>query len=359
MAIIKLNNNFIKNLINFLKYFLIKFIIIILLVILFFSLKYERINSNITINDIIPKNSIPIAFSVNDKYVYPLIVSLTSILYNSDKKTFYIFYLLLSPDLQNLNIKKILGLREKYQNCFINLIYMEEKFSKFHLIHDSVAVYYRLELSNIILNFDKIIYLDVDTLIHKDLTEFYNLDMGKNYYMGFPDHDITKYEFKGRRNFINSGVMLINLKKLREINAPKLFQDYYRRYGSLKEDEYLINAIFYDKISFLPLIYGIPDFGAGSIYTISLSHFYNEFKNFTNFTLFDLENASEHRVITHNCYEKKKWWKKKYDNLTKIGKKWLFYASKSNIFDLICRKYYQFWSYCENIKRNSKEVYIF
>ena len=259
----------------------------------------------------------------------------------------------MAPDLQNLNIKKILGLRDKYQNCFINLIYMEEKFSKYQHSHDSVAVYYRLELSNIILDFDKIIYLDVDTLIHKDLTELYNLNMGKYYYMGFPDHDITNYEFNGSRNFINSGVMLINLKKLRQVNAPKLFQEYYNNFGSLKEDEYLINAIFYDKISFLPLIYGIPDFGAGSKYTISYFHFWNEFKNFTNWTLLELENASYHRAITHNCYETKKWWKRKYNNLTGIGKKWLFYASKSNMFDNICKKYYQFRVYCEEIKKES------
>ena len=44
--------------------------------------------------------------------------------------------------------------------------------------------------------------------------------------MGFPDHDIINYEFNGKRNFINSGVMLINLKKLREVNAPKLLKDY-------------------------------------------------------------------------------------------------------------------------------------
>ena len=58
---------------------------------------------------------------------------------------------------------------------------MEKKFSKYHHSHDSVAVYYRLELSNIIQDYDKIIYLDVDTLIHQDLTKFYNLDMGKYY----------------------------------------------------------------------------------------------------------------------------------------------------------------------------------
>ena len=77
--------------------------------------------------------------------------------------------------------------------------------------------------------------------------------------------------------FFNNG----NLKKLREVNAPKLFKDYYMKYGTKKVDEYLINAVFYDKISFLPLIYGIPDFGTGNSFTISPELFLNRFKNFT------------------------------------------------------------------------------
>jgi len=116
VIVVKLKNNLIKDKINFQKCLSDKILIILLLFILLSSLKYERIYVNIEINDSIQKNIIPIAFSVNDRYVYPLIVSLTSILYNSSKKTFYIFYLLLAPDIQNLNIKKILGLREKYKN---------------------------------------------------------------------------------------------------------------------------------------------------------------------------------------------------------------------------------------------------
>ena len=90
---------------------------------------------------------------------------------------------------------------------------MGEKFSKFNKnYYKTAAVYYRLELSNLINNEDKIIYLDVDTVTHKDLTEFYNIDMGKNYYMGFPGHDLTFREFNGTRNFINTGTMLVIIK---------------------------------------------------------------------------------------------------------------------------------------------------
>ena len=300
-------------------------------------------------------HNIPIAFSFSDRYSYPLIVLLTSILYNASPNTFYTFYLLINPDVKEYIIKKIFDLREIYPNCKIEIINMGNKYSNYGTLEfKSVAVYYRLELSDIIKNVDKIIYLDVDTMVHKDLTEMYNIDMGNYYYMGFPDHDLTFRKFNGTRNFINSGVMLINLKKLREVNAPKLFQDYYSKYGSKKEDEYLINAVFYDKIKFLPLEYGIPDFGAGSYLTVSSSDFWRAFGGYVNFTKEDMKRASKNRAITHNCYEHTKWWKRKFRRLTGIGKQWLFYAAKSNVFDDICKKYNQFEHHCERIKNESK-----
>ena len=168
-----------------------------------------------------------------------------------------------------------------------------------------------------------------------------------------PGHDLTFIEFNGTRNFINTGVILINLKKLREVNATFLLKDYYNKYGTKKVDEYLINAVFYDKISFLPLIYGIPDFGAGSGTTLNPSHFLKKFNNYINYTEYDMENASQNRVITHMCYEMKKWWNRNYDDLTKIGKQWLFYAAKSNIFDDICQNYTQFQPFCGKIKNEN------
>lgn len=294
---------------------------------------------------------IPIAFSLNNNYVYPLIVLLTSILYNSLPDVFFRFYLLLSPDIEEKNLNKILEIHKKYINCKISLIYMKNKYSDFAKnIYKSVAVYYRLELSNVISDVNKIIYLDIDTIVHKDLTEFYNIDIGNYYYMGFPANDLTKFEFNGTRNYINSGVMLINLKKLREINATLIYQEYYKKFGTKKVDEYLINVIFYDKIKFLPLKYGIPDFNPIKKALSSPSMFLRTFKNLTNFTDSDMIYASKNRVITHGSYDLSKWWDKKYSDLTDIGKEWLFYASKSIVFNEICSIYTQFMNYCDKIK---------
>ena len=255
----------------------IKLFIIYILIVLFILIDEKTFYSQ--------KKIIPIVFSINDNYAYPLIVLLTSILYNSSQQTFFIFYILISPDVKEDKLKKISGLKEKYKNFKNVSIYMGEKFTKYISGgYKTAAVYYRLAISDLLIDVDKIIYLDTDTIVHKDLNDLYNINMGKYYYMGFPGVDLINIEFNGTRNFINSGVMLINLKKLREINSSKLFEDYYLKYGTKKVDEYLINAVFYDKISFLPLIYGIPDFGAGSHFTQTSSVFLKSFNNLINNT---------------------------------------------------------------------------
>ena len=78
------------------------------------------------------KHNIPIAFSLNSKYCYPLIVSLTSILFNAAPSTFYTFYLLLSPDLEEFQTQKILSLKKKYPNCKFKLIHMGQKYSEYN-----------------------------------------------------------------------------------------------------------------------------------------------------------------------------------------------------------------------------------
>ena len=63
---------------------------------------------------------------------------------------------------------------------------------------------------------DKILYLDVDIVCYKDLAELYNINM-ENYEIA------AARDFIGRKwinkNYLNSGVVLINLKKVRETNS--------------------------------------------------------------------------------------------------------------------------------------------
>ena len=253
------------------------------------------------------------------------------------------------------NKKKIIGLCEKYKTCEIIFLNMGRKYShwKTNTNYYSKNVYYRLSLSDLVKDFDKIIYLDCDTMVHGDLTNFYNMEMGNKYYMGFPGFEVSYFEINGTRNFINSGVMLINLKMLRSVNASLLFSKYYYTYGTQKEDEYLINAIFYNRISFLPFEYGIPDFeNTTTINHIikSPSYFWKSLNGFSNGTEEEMISASNNRIITHGAYRFDKWWNRSYDSLSKIGKKWIYYASKSNVFNEICDTFIQYQTVCSKLK---------
>jgi lipopolysaccharide biosynthesis glycosyltransferase len=297
-------------------------------------------------------NYIPVAFSVDNKYLYPLIVLLTSILLNANPSTFYLFYIMIPYNFYSSYKKKILNLSKKYKKCKIKFYNLGLKYIDWSVEGNySQTVYFRLSLPDLIKTFDKIIYLDCDTMVHKDLTELYQINMKDKYYLGFPGHEVSYFSINGTRNFINTGVILINLKLLREIKSLNLLENYYKSHGTKKVDEYLINVVFYNKISFLPFIYGIPDFEKGNHVIASPSIFWNNLNgSIINKTENYLKLSSINRYITHEAYIKNKWWNREYDSLTEIGKKWIMYASKSNVFNEICKKYIQYNNICKNLK---------
>lgn len=239
------------------------------------------------------KSIIPVAFAIDDKFTYPLIVLLTSILYNSKSSSFYYFHIMVPDEFFEENKQKINGLCKKYQKCKIIFFNMGKRYKDWKInSYYTSTIYYRLSLSDLIKDFDKIIYLDSDTMVHNDLSSLYNIEMGDKYYMGFPAHEISFLEINGTRNFINSGVMLINLKSLRKVNASLIYDKYFQTYGTKKFDEYLINVNFYNKISFLPFIYGIPDFEKGRRIIRSPSLFWKSFKGYSNVTEEEMISAS-------------------------------------------------------------------
>ena len=62
---------------------------------------------------------------------------------------------------------------------------------------------------------ERIIYLDADTLIFKDILEMYNLPFNDNYALVYPFHDVFKIDkfVKNAIYYIKERVILFNLKK--------------------------------------------------------------------------------------------------------------------------------------------------
>ena len=90
--------------IKLLKYFLnhnsFKLIILFFCNLLLFISLFKKINTII----------VPLAYALNNEFTLPLIVSMTSVLYNANKNTFYIFFIMIPDDFLEGNKNKINGL---------------------------------------------------------------------------------------------------------------------------------------------------------------------------------------------------------------------------------------------------------
>ena len=209
---------------------------------------------------------VAVAYGLNNQYTYPTIVSMTSILENSYSHTYYIFYLLVDKStFKEENKKKLMNLEDKYERCEVYILEISrESIKNANTKRYPLAAYYRLLLSDLIPDLNRIIYLDGDTIIYTDLSEMYNLEMGNNVMLGFVDNSYQKAEEFGIRTYkyIVSGVLLINLKTIRRENISSKFFEFIDKYQDklTQEDQTVINIVLHGRIDFLPPKYGIWNF---------------------------------------------------------------------------------------------------
>ncbi len=89
----------------------------------------------------------------------------------------------------------------------------------------SVTMYARYLIPELLPNVDKVLYLDTDILVRRDISELRNIDISDYLIAAVPDPFIAKYRKEygvpeGTPMF-NSGVMLMNLVKWREADFGK------------------------------------------------------------------------------------------------------------------------------------------
>ena len=93
-------------------------------------------------------------------------------------------------------------------------------------LHYSIAMYFRI-FAHLLLpeSIDRILYLDADIIVKNDITSFYARDFEDKYMIVNKDknadrEDVAKHKeelgISQKHKYFNSGVLLMNLKKMRE-----------------------------------------------------------------------------------------------------------------------------------------------
>lgn len=277
-------NNLIKfkksHLIKSNSYFIIKFLLIAFIIILIISQKL-LINNIIKIKNKIKKkvpklfvykedkniisnniNLINLCMTLDNNIIYPALVSMTSALENNNnKKNLLVYHLLLSEDFKNENIKIFESLKKNYP-VKINYYIIPNIFVNFKTwTHGTFCHYFKIIIPMIFPYLERILYLDTDTLIFKDLSKMYNLNFENNYILAAQATDkyiVRKFNAKIKL-YVNAGVILFNIKKIRKHNKDIELLYYTmkncRKYKYPEQDS--INIIFNPQVGIFPYEWGM------------------------------------------------------------------------------------------------------
>lgn len=212
-----------------------------------------------------------IAFSTNDIYIPYLDVCLRSLIDYADKEKDYHIFILYSTITEN-NIQTIKELEQK--NVSISFINVQSSLSAvqedtfFVNNHLTVETYFRFFLPDIFPQLDKILYLDCDMLIQKDVAKLYQTNID-GFYLGATrdlgiilnlnktkekhiEYFTQTLNLKNPYDYFQAGCLLFNLKEMRKDNISHLLIEKLKQVKNpMYHDQCILNAVCKDKVFFI------------------------------------------------------------------------------------------------------------
>lgn len=207
---------------------------------------------------------IPVVFATDKNYIFYTVTAVASMAENAGEDTFYRIYILVSGELGKGH-PLLTGVQEKYPNIQVELLPVEDRvFENVHInnSHVTKTTFYRLLLAEM-LQEDKCLYLDSDIIVRDDLQELYLTEMENEYIAGvrdlwidlLPEANREKRRKKTRipslDQYVNAGVLLLHLKKIREDHMTKQFCEHMKT-DYPYEDQDIVNVCCYNHIRHLP-----------------------------------------------------------------------------------------------------------
>ena len=281
------------------------------------------------------RNIIPIAINIDNNYYLQAIVFLTSLLENIGPKTKYEIYIMISDQFNNKAKKNIDSLMTKYGKEKLYIKYINMKYSFREAIineYISTAAYYRLLLPSLLPSIDKIIYSDCDVINFEDLSDMYNLKLRDNiYFRGFLDFfshtdELLEYGLYSDM-YINSGILLMNLKSLRINAIENELIELCNTEMLNHHDQTAINLVCSGHLEKLPIKFAIFKFESFS----DLINYNNEQKKKYRYSEEELKEAYHSPVNLHYAGFDKPWNHKGI----KFEEYWWYYAKISDFYEEI------------------------
>lgn len=272
-------------------------------------------------------NEIPIVVATDYNYLFPTSVTIWSVLKNGNRNKKYCFYLLVKKELAGMDN----GLFDKIGSLYPNFSYRYIVID--NCLFDSVTLtsqritietYFRLIIGEIFSALDKCLYLDGDLIVQCDIAELYQLNMKENYLAAVKDVGMQcgrgayyirhkkELGFENMETYFNAGVLMFNLKKIRDDNMTAQFLNAIECNYSLGDQD-ILNVTCKGKVLYLPLKYNVFSgfIGKTELYSCGI------------FPLEELDEIKEEHIkIIHYAGGVEKPWKNRYSK--KAGVWWQY-----------------------------------
>lgn len=214
---------------------------------------------------VLDEDVIHIGFGLHDKdghYSVWVGTVMQSILEHTDSRI--CFHILHDETVSEENKRKLQQVAhqkgDSIQFHFIDTAIFDDVKERLHRF--TVGTMFRLMLPEILPNLDKIIYLDADLFVNRDIKELWDVDIREYCLAGVIDEGVdihnyprilNKYPKIKKESYFNAGVLYINLKKLREFgNLKKLVVDFLVENPEAGlPDQDALNVIFHNKVLYL------------------------------------------------------------------------------------------------------------
>ncbi len=173
---------------------------------------------------------IHVGFGLYDKYgTYSSYVGvvMASILDFTESKV--CFHILIDDSVSNLNQQRLSMVAKEHGSVVqfhkVNVDKKNIEEMNPYLARYSIGSIFRLFIPDLMPELHKILYLDADLMFHRDIQELWNVDISDYYLAGVYDYgfergfakpDIIKNGSVELKEYINSGVLVMNLDKIRQ-----------------------------------------------------------------------------------------------------------------------------------------------
>lgn len=235
---------------------------------------FEKTDLQEELKPVFDKNVVPIVFAANEEFVPMFATCLQSVIDTSSSKNNYDIVLIQS-DISEDNKKTLLGMLEGHDNFSLRFYDAARLLADYKLEakeHISVETYYRFLIQAAMPDYDKVLYIDCDLIVKRDLADLFATDIEGYMLAAVRDADFigqinganptTKpyadkvLKLKDPYTYFQAGVLLFNEKEMRKAYSV----DEWLRFATKSyrySDQDVLNIYCQDRVKYLDMAWNL------------------------------------------------------------------------------------------------------